>query len=101
MSSSRFTGQVKFFSKGYGFITDLNTKEDLFVHHTGIQTLDTTFRALVPGEYVEYEKITGKDNKPMAVRVTGIQGGSLMCQQPRPVRQGRPPKTDSATQSTH
>ena len=32
------TGTVKFFneSKGYGFITDDNTKEDFFVHITGL-----------------------------------------------------------------
>ncbi|KAA9331219.1 cold-shock protein [Adhaeribacter soli] len=32
------TGTVKFFneSKGYGFITDDNTKEDFFVHVTGL-----------------------------------------------------------------
>lgn len=89
MSSTRRTGQVKFFSKGFGFITDLDTKDDVFVHHTGIQTLDTTFRSLQPGEYVEYEQITGKDGKAMAVRVTGIRGGSLLCQQPRPPRQVR------------
>ncbi len=83
MSSQRHTGQVKFFTKGYGFITDLATKEDVFVHHTGIQTLETTFRTLQAGEYVEFDQIVGKDNKPQAVRVTGIQGGTLLCQQPR------------------
>ena len=32
------TGTVKFFneSKGYGFVTDDSTKEDFFVHVTGI-----------------------------------------------------------------
>jgi CspA family cold shock protein len=32
------TGTVKFYNeaKGYGFITDENTKEDFFVHVTGL-----------------------------------------------------------------
>ena len=31
-------GIVKWFHGGFGFVTNFETKEDVFVHHTGITT---------------------------------------------------------------
>jgi CspA family cold shock protein len=50
------TGTVKFFneSKGYGFITDDNTKEDFFVHVTGLNG------QIQQNDKVEFETQEGK-----------------------------------------
>ncbi|KAI8100118.1 uncharacterized protein BX664DRAFT_322921 [Halteromyces radiatus] len=61
-TSTRKTGQVKFFNstKGYGFILpndssanlkDPNTMEEVFVHHTAIQN-NGGFKSLREGEEV-------------------------------------------------
>ena len=51
MSSSTTSrlASVKWFSnrKGFGFLTDLESKEDVFVHHTGIKTPENVYRTLV------------------------------------------------------
>ena len=51
------TGTVKFFneSKGYGFITNDDTKRDIFVHITGLNG-----ETLQEGDRVEYEETEGK-----------------------------------------
>ena len=87
----RFTGKVKWFNNktGYGFIETDN--EETFVHHTGL-TSETPYKYLVQGEYVEYSKSSyggrttaespagyGK-NRMVAVDVTGIKRGHLMCE---------------------
>lgn len=50
-------GTVKFFnkSKGYGFITNEETRQDIFVHITGLacDSLDT-------GDIVEFEETEGR-----------------------------------------
>lgn len=53
-------GKVKFFneSKGYGFITNEETGEDIFVHVTGVQT-DT----LNTGDAVDYEEADGRKGR--------------------------------------
>ena len=50
------TGTVKFFneSKGYGFITDDNTKEDFFLHVTGLNG------QIQQNDKVEFETQEGK-----------------------------------------
>ncbi|CAL68037.1 MULTISPECIES: cold-shock protein [Christiangramia] len=50
-------GTVKFFneSKGYGFITNDDTKRDIFVHITGLNG-----ETLQEGDRVEYEETEGK-----------------------------------------
>jgi CspA family cold shock protein len=76
----RFTGKVKWFNNktGYGFIE--TGSEELFVHHTGL-TSDTQYKYLVQGEYVEYSKgAYGGQDRIVAVDVTGIQRGKLMCE---------------------
>lgn len=50
-------GTVKFFneSKGYGFITNDDTKRDIFVHITGLNG-----ESIQEGDRVEYEETEGK-----------------------------------------
>ena len=78
-----FVGQCKWFNDklGYGFITIQAGKDkgkDIFVHHSGIKPLNSNYKTLKKGEYVNFNIITG-DNGLQAVDVTGINGGSLMC----------------------
>ncbi len=49
------TGTVKWFNdaKGFGFITQEGGGEDVFVHHTAIQS--EGFRTLAEGQKVEFE----------------------------------------------
>ncbi|MDH3699101.1 MAG: cold shock domain-containing protein [Flavobacteriaceae bacterium] len=51
------TGTVKFFnvSKGYGFITNDETGNDIFVHVTSLNGVD-----LNEGDKVEYEETEGR-----------------------------------------
>lgn len=51
------TGVIKFFNedKGFGFITNEATKQDIFVHITGLQT-----KNLEQGNRVSYEEEQGK-----------------------------------------
>lgn len=78
------TGQVKWWSnaRGYGFITLCSPSpdrgKDIFVHHTGIKPLNSNYKSLRKGEYVNFNLIDGP-NGPQAVDVTGIGGGCLMC----------------------
>ena len=53
-------GTVKWFNdeKGYGFISQDEGGEDLFVHHTGIA--GSGFKSLDEGAKVEYEATRGK-----------------------------------------
>lgn len=76
-------GQCKWFSDklGYGFVTIQSGEhqgKDIFVHHTGIRPLNSNYKTLKKGEYVNLTIITGTHGL-QAVNVTGIGGGSLMC----------------------
>jgi cold shock CspA family protein len=79
---------VKWFNSksGYGFLKDLETEQDVFVHHSGINTPENVYKTLTTGEYVSYTSTTDDKGKVLAKNVTGIQGGPLLCEQPR--RQG-------------
>ncbi len=62
------TGTVKWFNdkKGFGFIS-VEGGEDIFVHHTSIES--ESFRTLEEGEKVEFEIVQGeKGNKAENVK---------------------------------
>ena len=76
---------VKWFSskKGFGFLTDCESGEDVFVHFSGINVPEDVYKTLIEGEYVQYELSTEKtDGKQTAQNVTGVLGGPLLCQNP-------------------
>ena len=77
--SSKQVGMIKWFNstKGFGFVTDCRSKEDVFVHHTGISVQDECWKTLYPGEYVNYNLHTDDTGKTTAVEVTGVEGGPL------------------------
>jgi len=79
-----YFGRVKWFNgtKGYGFITVLDTNSDLFVHHSEINTSVSCWKTLYTGEYVQVEVGTDSAGKTCARSVTGIQGGQLLCENP-------------------
>lgn len=84
-------GQVKWFDTklGYGFITVLTGDHigtDIFVHQTNVFPLTSEYRTLSKGEYICLN--ISKDDKLQALNVTGICGGSLRCDEPRPTRRG-------------
>lgn len=82
-SVGTYVGQCKWFNDrlGYGFLTVQRGEKkgtDIFVHHSGIKPLNSNYKTLVKGEYVNFNIING-DNGYQAVDVTGIDGGCLMC----------------------
>lgn len=102
----KYTGQVKWFNDrlGYGFCTICEGPEkgrDIFVHHTGICPVNSNYKTLRKGEYVNLN-LTNGHNGPQAVDVTGICGGSLMCDvQPPAPRGGPAPAHAPATAQAH
>jgi cold shock CspA family protein len=78
-----YIGNCKWFNSklGYGFLRICNTElkgTDIFVHHSGLAPLNSSFKTLYKGEYVHFDMIDGRNGK-QAVNVTGICGGPLMC----------------------
>jgi cold shock protein len=100
----RHLGQVKWFNSkaGYGFITMKNESDedvDIFTHYSTVKVIDSQYKYLVQGEYVEFElaESTNENHKFQAFNVTGIQNGKLMCETRQQYRsQSRPPKDPSA-----
>ena len=64
-------GTVKWFNpeKGYGFITNDEGGEDVFVHFSAIQT--EGFRTLEEGQKVEFDVVQGAKG-PQATNVTRL-----------------------------
>ncbi|RYQ81108.1 hypothetical protein Ahy_Scaffold1g107112 isoform C [Arachis hypogaea] len=77
MAEERYSGVVQWFSnsKGFGFIKPDQGGDDLFVHHSSIQS-DGAFRTLVDGDRVEFS-IADNSDKPKALDVTGPNGAPL------------------------
>ena len=90
------SGRVKWFNNkaGYGFITvgETNEERDLFVHHSEIRVVQTQYKYLVQGEYVEFTIAPiARENKidTHATNVRGINGGKLMCETRNEIRSYR------------
>jgi len=100
MSESRLTGKVKWFNNksGFGFITVCDGLEhaskDIFVHFSSVKVVDTQYRYLVQGEYVDFEltKPEKGDHEFHAVNVSGVRGGTLMCETRRQNQDSREPE---------
>ena len=96
-------GQVKWFDNklGYGFVTVLTNDHkgtDIFVHQTNVYPLETEFRTLMKGEYVSLN--VSADDKIQGLNITGVLGGSLRCDEPRPMsrRRGNRPEDGASTE---
>ena len=86
-SRVRITGRVKWFNNkvGFGFVTacegDLKDK-DIFVHYSAINVQDDQYKYLIQGEYVDFElsKSIKGEHEFHATNISGVKGGSLMCE---------------------
>lgn len=87
VQSPRIIGQVKWFNNkaGYGFIT-VNSGDhkgkDIFIHYSAIRVVNSQYKYLVQGEYVEFSLVhsASTDHEFQAVDISGIGGGNLMCE---------------------
>ena len=82
MTSSARIGWVKYFDAkgGFGFLTDVGSGADVFVHFSALQRRDRGWRGLMRGEYVQYRLTVGRDGRSAASEVTGVAGGPLLCE---------------------
>jgi cold shock CspA family protein len=87
VQSSRLLGQVKWFNNkaGYGFITVSDGEQagkDIFAHYSSIKVVNSQYKYLILGEYVEFTliKSTGEQHEFQASEISGIRGGPLMCE---------------------
>lgn len=104
----KYTGSTKWFNDklGYGFITICDGDEkgkDIFVHHSGVKPLNSNYKTLRKGEYIQFNIVNGM-NGLQAIDVTGIKGGPLMCDYvtnkhvlPVPESQPRDPQNEWTT----
>ena len=68
--SDRLSGTVKWFNnaRGYGFITQGEGSEDVFVHYRNIR--GEGYRSLAEGQQVEFELLEGEK---------GLQADDVAC----------------------
>ena len=98
-NNTRVTGKVKWFNNkaGFGFVTAVEGElkdKDVFVHYSSINVPDDQYKYLVQGEYVDFE-LTKSDkdgHEYHANNISGVKGGSLMCETRRQSTEGRPYK---------
>jgi cold shock CspA family protein len=88
-TTEHLTGRVKWFNKGYGFLTvtdGVRSGSDIFVHHSSINVENQQYKYLVQGEYVEFDLVKidsdkcSENREWQASNVSGIRGGKLMCE---------------------
>jgi cold shock CspA family protein len=91
-------GTVKWFRSGHGFVCNLDTEEDIFVHHSNLSVKAECYRCLFAGEFVQFDvcvdPVTGKKQ---ASNVTGIKGFPLMCEVKSQRDGNRDPRAESKT----
>jgi cold shock CspA family protein len=100
-SATRLLGLVKWFNTkaGYGFITVCEGNEhsgkDIFVYYKSIKVVNSQYRYLVQGEYVEFDIVKPTNDKYEfhAVNVSGVKGGPIMCETRRAVQDSQPPRS--------
>ncbi|KAL0698809.1 hypothetical protein Bca4012_054931 [Brassica carinata] len=75
--SDRLRGTVKWFDtqKGFGFITQDNGGDDLFVHQSSIRS--EGFRSLAADEPVEFQVENDSNGRPKAIEVSGPDGAPV------------------------
>lgn len=79
-----YTGQCKWWSDklGFGFVTIVSPGpmkgKDIFLHHSGIRPLNSNYRTLHNGEYINFDVVDGAKGL-QGTNVTGIGGGTLIC----------------------
>ena len=103
----RLTGTVKWFNNrvGFGFITVRTDGEylnkDIFVHYTSIRVLNSQYKYLVQGEYVDFTLSIVSDcvHEYQASDVTGVYNGPIMCELKKtPQQERRPVSTKVSTE---
>jgi CspA family cold shock protein len=102
-STERYTGQVKWFNTkaGYGFITVCDgehVKKDIFVHYSSIKVVNSQYRYLVQGEYVDFHLVKPEGDKYEfhAIDITGVKGGPIMCETRRIAMESQPRRPTSS-----
>ena len=75
-------GSIKWFDtkKGYGFLTDIENNNDVFVHYSSIKTNEEVYKVLYEGEYVSYTHKLDDQKRTVTDNVTGVNGGKLLCE---------------------
>ena len=76
------TGRVKWYNsrKNHGFIVDLDTGTEVFVHADDLRPTEAEYKTLYTGEYVEFKmQPSNRGGADKAAEVTGIRGGTLLC----------------------
>ena len=64
----------------YGFVTILDTNEDIFVHYNSIKTkAETQYKTLFTGEYITTTLVNSEKGKQCG-DIRGVRGGMLLCE---------------------